>query len=370
MAGISLSKVHKRYGATVAVAGVDLEIRSGEFLVILGPSGCGKSSLLRMIAGLEDISDGTIAIDGEIVNAVAPGERGCAMVFQSYALYPHMTVAENIGYALKVAGVPKQARAERVGAIAGMLGLQDLLDRKPGQLSGGQRQRVAMGRAMIRSPKVFLFDEPLSNLDAKLRLQMRLEIKRLHRDLRTTSVFVTHDQIEAMTLADRLVVMSAGRIEQAGTPTEIYARPASLFVADFIGSPPMNLMPARIDRDGRAVTREAPVCPELRFDLPAGSEVVVGARPAAVSFTAPAAPGALRFELEMVEDLGGELHFHGLSDGRRLTVSKAPGTVPPAAPLGVSFPPDALHLFRADDGRRVEASARIPFETAAEGVHR
>ncbi|MDP3895291.1 MAG: sn-glycerol-3-phosphate ABC transporter ATP-binding protein UgpC, partial [Mesorhizobium sp.] len=252
MASIDIRDVHKLYGRTPAVRGLDLFVEDGSFLVILGPSGCGKSTLLRMIAGLEDISAGEIAIDGRVVNDIEPGRRGCAMVFQNYALYPHMTVAENIGYALKVAGVSKVERGRRVSRVAAMLGLGDLLDRKPSQLSGGQRQRVAMGRAMVREPGIFLFDEPLSNLDAKLRIQMRLEIKRLHRELKTTSVFVTHDQVEAMTLADRLVVMNQGLIEQVGTPAEVYRRPTSRFVANFLGSPPMNFLPAQIDRRGRA----------------------------------------------------------------------------------------------------------------------
>jgi len=219
MADIAISNVTKSYGKTAVIHGVDLAIRDGEFVVILGPSGCGKSTLLRMIAGLEEITGGTIAIAGEVVNEKEPRERGCAMVFQNYALYPHFSVAENIGYALKVAGVPKAERMRRVREVAKSVGLEDYLDRKPSQLSGGQRQRVAMGRAMIREPKVFLFDEPLSNLDAKLRVQMRLEVRKLHQRLGATSVFVTHDQVEAMTLADRIVVMNAGRIEQIGTPS-------------------------------------------------------------------------------------------------------------------------------------------------------
>ncbi|MFZ4533794.1 MAG: sn-glycerol-3-phosphate ABC transporter ATP-binding protein UgpC, partial [Alsobacter sp.] len=242
MSTISIKGVHKNYGRNPVVKGVDLEIATGEFMVVLGPSGCGKSTLLRMIAGLEAITAGDIAIGGRIVNQLEPRERGCAMVFQNYALYPHMTVAENIGYALKVSGLGKAERRERVAAIAKTVGLEDFLERRPGELSGGQRQRVAMGRAMIREPQVFLFDEPLSNLDAKLRVQMRIEIRKLHNRLKTTSVFVTHDQVEAMTLADRLVVMNAGRIEQIGTPEEVYRAPATRFVAGFIGSPAMNLV--------------------------------------------------------------------------------------------------------------------------------
>src|SRR5690348_12388848 len=246
MAEIAIRAVRKAYGRSEIIHGIDLAIGHREFMVILGPSGCGKSTLLRMIAGLEEITAGEIAIDGTVVNRLEPRERGCAMVFQNYALYPHMSVAENIGYALKVAGVGRAARAARVTKVAETLGLTALLDRKPGALSGGQRQRVAMGRAMIREPKVFLFDEPLSNLDAKLRVQMRIEIKRLHQRLGTTSVFVTHDQIEAMTLADRLAVLDHGRLEQVGPPGEVYRRPASRFVAGFLGSPPMNFLEAEL----------------------------------------------------------------------------------------------------------------------------
>ena len=232
MASLELQKVEKKFGHSHVVKGVDLGVERGEFVVILGPSGCGKSTLLRMVAGLEAITTGSILINDKIVNELEPRERGCAMVFQNYALYPHMSVAENIGYALKVAGLSKAERDQKIQKVAQTLGLTEFLTRKPSQLSGGQRQRVAMGRAMIREPAVFLYDEPLSNLDAKLRVSMRGEIRRLHQRLGTTSLFVTHDQVEAMTLADRIVVMNAGRIEQIATPHEIYNRPASLFVAD------------------------------------------------------------------------------------------------------------------------------------------
>ncbi|MFM2282359.1 MAG: hypothetical protein RLZZ444_4590, partial [Pseudomonadota bacterium] len=224
MSAISLRNVRKRYGKNDIIHGVDLEIEAGEFIVILGPSGCGKSTLLRMIAGLEEISGGEIAIGDRVVNKLEPRERGCAMVFQNYALYPHMTVAANIGYSLKVAGVPKAERDERVQKVAQSVGLGDYLDRRPAALSGGQRQRVAMARAMVREPKVFLFDEPFSNLDAKLRVAMRAEVRRLHRQLGVTSIFVTHDQVEAMTLADRLVIMNGGHVEQVGRPADIYDR--------------------------------------------------------------------------------------------------------------------------------------------------
>jgi multiple sugar transport system ATP-binding protein len=251
MAQVTLSGVRKSFGSTEVVHGVDIAIEDGRFCVLVGPSGCGKSTLLRMIAGLEEISAGTIAIGRRVVNAVPPKERDIAMVFQNYALYPHMTVFDNMAFSLKVAGEPKDTARRRVEEAAEILGLGDFLGRYPRQLSGGQRQRVAMGRAIVRKPQVFLFDEPLSNLDAKLRVAMRTEIKALHQRLKTTSIYVTHDQIEAMTMADKIVVMNAGGVEQIGSPLELYDNPANLFVAGFIGSPAMNFLPER--RNGRDV---------------------------------------------------------------------------------------------------------------------
>jgi multiple sugar transport system ATP-binding protein len=250
MAAVALRGVRKSFGSTAVVHGVDLSIPDGEFCVLVGPSGCGKSTLLRMIAGLDEITGGQIDIGGRVVNAIAPKERDIAMVFQNYALYPHMTVRDNMAFSLKLANVPKAQMDQRVAEAAGILGLHAYLDRYPRQLSGGQRQRVAMGRAIVRKPQVFLFDEPLSNLDAKLRVQMRTEIKELHQRLKTTSIYVTHDQIEAMTMADKIVVMNAGRVEQIGTPLECYDNPANLFVAGFIGSPAMNFFPATLRKDG------------------------------------------------------------------------------------------------------------------------
>jgi sn-glycerol 3-phosphate transport system ATP-binding protein len=358
VASIDISAVHKSYGGTPAVRGVDLAIEDGAFVVILGPSGCGKSTLLRMIAGLEDISAGAIFIDGHRVNDVDPAQRGCAMVFQNYALYPHMTVAQNIGYSLNVAGVARAERADRVGRVAATLGLEALLDRKPSQLSGGQRQRVAMGRAMVRSPGIFLFDEPLSNLDAKLRIQMRLEIKRLHRDLRTTSVFVTHDQVEAMTLADMLVVMNEGLIEQVGTPAEVYRKPQSRFVANFLGSPPMNFLPAEIDGEGRARLGGG-LAPwsRMRFALPAGTAIELAFRPGAASAGDRGdGEGNLPFLADLVEDLGNELHVHGVSAGHPVSIALQHDNPIPGGLPGIHVPAEALHAF-APDGRRVE-----PFE--------
>ncbi|WP_017923686.1 sn-glycerol-3-phosphate ABC transporter ATP-binding protein UgpC, partial [Burkholderia glumae] len=251
MAALSLNGVRKTYDGKHAVLhGIDVEIADGEFVVLVGPSGCGKSTLLRMIAGLESISEGEIAIGGQVVNTLEPKDRDIAMVFQNYALYPHMTVAQNMGYGLKIRGIERAVIEQRVASAARILELEPLLARRPRELSGGQRQRVAMGRAIVREPAVFLFDEPLSNLDAKLRVQMRLEIQRLHGRLRTTSVYVTHDQIEAMTLAQRVIVMNLGRAEQIGAPVDVYEKPATVFVAGFIGSPAMNLLRGRLSADG------------------------------------------------------------------------------------------------------------------------
>src|SRR5882757_5788776 len=276
MASITIRDVTKSYAKMQVVHGVDLDIASGEFVVILGPSGCGKSTLLRMIAGLEDISGGTIAIDGTVVNKLEPRERGCAMVFQNYALYPHMSVAQNIGYSLKVAGVPAAERQLRIQAVARTLELEHLLDRKPMALSGGQRQRVAMGRAMIREPKVFLFDEPLSNLDAKLRVQMRSEIRKLHRRLKTTTVYVTHDQVEAMTLGDRIVVLADGRIQQIGRPIDLYQNPINRFVAGFIGTPAMNFLEGTLASEGGRVYFSAQ---GARLKLRSGATAVTTTEP-------------------------------------------------------------------------------------------
>ena len=337
--------------------GVNLDIHNGEFVVILGPSGCGKSTLLRLIAGLEEITAGEIAIAGAVVNQLEPRERGCAMVFQNYALYPHMTVAENIGYALKVAGVPKPERLARVTETAKSVGLGDFLDRKPGQLSGGQRQRVAMARAIIRSPKVFLFDEPLSNLDAKLRVQMRHEIRRIHNQIKATSVFVTHDQHEGMTLADRLVVMNKGTIEQVGTPAEIYERPASVYVAGFIGSPAMNFLPGAYSAARRGVVLDGGALIRVPdgLEVADGQMVQLGIRPEHAVLKAPG-QGLFDAQLDIIEELGAARLCN-------LTVEDIPfslvtETRPPlkaGAVVGVAFTPEHCHLFDGQTGRRIAA---------------
>ena len=353
MATVDIRKVEKSYGPARVLHGIDLEIGHGEFAVILGPSGCGKSTLLRMIAGLEEITGGEIAIDGRVVNALEPRERDIAMVFQNYALYPHMSVAENMSYSLRIAHAPKQTIRDKVAGVAGILGIGDFLARKPTQLSGGQRQRVAMGRAIIREPKVFLFDEPLSNLDAKLRHQMRTELKRLHLRLDATSILVTHDQVEAMSLANRLIVMNAGRVEQVGTPGDVYARPATLFVAGFIGSLPMNFFKGAVRGDGAAIELEGGcvVDAEGSWRGAPGTAVVLGVRPDA--FTA-GAEGAFRGRIELVEDLGSVKLLH-LEDGRDgFVVAVAPDVeLGDATDWSAGVRWKDVHVFEASSGRRL-----------------
>ncbi|KAB0680196.1 ABC transporter ATP-binding protein [Aureimonas leprariae] len=365
MSAIAIRQVRKSYGSNAVVHGVDLDIRSGEFVVILGPSGCGKSTLLRMVAGLEAISGGEIAIDGRVVNKLEPRERGCAMVFQNYALYPHMTVAENIGYALKVAGVAKPERARRIAAVAKIVDLEPYLDRKPAALSGGQRQRVAMGRAIIREPKVFLFDEPLSNLDAKLRVQMRAEIRRLHRRLGATSIFVTHDQVEAMTLADRLVVMNGGRVEQVGTPADVYRRPASRFVAGFVGSPAMNLFEGNATPGGTfAVSTQELV--HLAEAVAPGTPLVLGIRPEDVRLLAQPEPGALPATVDFVEELGASrVVYANLDSGPQVAaLAEGIGGFEPGERAWLRLEPSRTHLFDPATGARIEP--RLPLAVAAE----
>lgn len=305
MASVSVENARKSYGHFEVLHGVDIDIKDGEFVILVGPSGCGKSTLLRMIAGLEEISDGKISIGSKVVNDVAPKERDIAMVFQSYALYPHLTVEANMGFSLKLAKAPKEQTKQRVRDAAQILGLEHLLDRYPRNLSGGQRQRVAMGRAIVRNPQVFLFDEPLSNLDAKLRVQMRSEIKQLHQRLKTTTVYVTHDQIEAMTMADRIVVMKDGYVEQIGSPLELYDRPANLFVAGFIGSPGMNLIQGKVSTTTPLVFiadggGELPL-PD-GASLKPGTEIVYGIRPEHITI----GQGPITAEIVLIEPTGAE----------------------------------------------------------------
>ena len=362
MAHITIQDVRKSYAKTEVVHGVNLQVQSGEFVVILGPSGCGKSTLLRMIAGLESISAGEISIAGKVVNDLEPHQRGCAMVFQNYALYPHMTVADNIGYGLKVAGLPRAERNAKVAAVAASVGLTEFLDRRPGQLSGGQRQRVAMARAIVREPAVFLFDEPLSNLDAKLRVQMRHEIRRIHNQISATSVFVTHDQAEGMTLADRLVVMNKGVIEQVGTPEEIYHAPASVYVGGFIGSPAMNFLGGMVDAQRACVTlddgSQIAVPPALAA-AHAGRLVQIGLRPEALSLV-PAGSGAFDATFDFVEELGpARLYHFRFEDVMIAAVSADKPPVHTGQPMGLQIAPEAVHLFAADSGKRLDAKASV-----------
>jgi sn-glycerol 3-phosphate transport system ATP-binding protein len=353
MATVTLADVQKTYaGGIEAVRGVSLAIPDGSFCVLVGPSGCGKSTLLRMIAGLETITSGEVAIAGRVVNAVEPSERDIAMVFQNYALYPHMSVYDNMAYGLRNRGTPKPEIAARVAEAARILGIEAFLKRRPRELSGGQRQRVAMGRAIVRKPQVFLFDEPLSNLDAKLRVQMRVEIKRLQRALGVTAIYVTHDQVEAMTLSDQLVVMSAGAVEQIGTPTEVYRRPATRFVATFIGSPPMNMLPARAAGAGEVTlggTRFA--VPDLPADLLPDAALEIGIRPE----DARIAESGLPFDIDFVEELGASQLVHGRVAEAPFVLQVATGWAPLSGRAALAVPAAALHPFDAASGRRLGA---------------
>ncbi|HTT10637.1 MAG TPA: sn-glycerol-3-phosphate import ATP-binding protein UgpC [Burkholderiaceae bacterium] len=353
MATLELRDVMKSYGANAVVHGVSMNIDEGEFVVIVGPSGCGKSTLLRMVAGLEEITAGEIAIAGTVVNRLEPKDRDIAMVFQNYALYPHMNVYDNMAYGLRIRGMSKQEIDARVRDAARILELGALLERKPRQLSGGQRQRVAMGRAIVRHPKVFLFDEPLSNLDAKLRVQMRFELQNLHRRLGVTSLYVTHDQVEAMTLGQRILVMNAGRAEQIGTPAGIYANPATTFVAGFIGSPPMNLLQATVAADGAALSVDG-----ARVTLPrpvpalAGRSVVFGIRPENLRL----AGSDFNFEVVMVESLGADHLVHGRI-GRQSIIVRAGADANPGSGsrVGATFDAAAMHWFDPATGARLNA---------------
>ncbi|MCB5203985.1 sn-glycerol-3-phosphate ABC transporter ATP-binding protein UgpC [Neorhizobium sp. T786] len=349
MAEVTLSQVRKSYGAVDVIHGVDLEIRDGEFVVLVGPSGCGKSTLLRMVAGLETITDGDVRIGDRIVNDLDPKDRDIAMVFQSYALYPHMTVATNMGFSLEHRGGSKTEIAERVNWAAGILGLEKLLERYPRQLSGGQRQRVAMGRAIVRNPQVFLFDEPLSNLDAKLRVVMRGEIKALHQRLKTTTIYVTHDQVEAMTMADKIVVLNGGRVEQIGAPLDLYDRPANQFVASFIGSPAMNFINGTITHDGF-------VAPGIVLTLPEGvrglhdRKVVYGIRPE--HFTVD--DSGVTMEVLLVEPMGSETQVTMKLGETTITgVFRERIALTPGSTIRVRPELASVHLFAADSGQRL-----------------
>ena len=332
MARVSLRDVKKTYGVLQVIHGVSIDVADGEFVVIVGPSGCGKSTLLRMVAGLETISSGEIAIGERVVNELEPKDRDIAMVFQNYALYPHMSVYGNMAYGLRIRNLSKSDIDARVKRAAAILELGALLERKPRELSGGQRQRVAMGRAIVREPAVFLFDEPLSNLDAKLRVQMRVELQALHRRLGTTSLYVTHDQVEAMTLAHRMMVMNAGRAEQIGAPLEVYAKPATTFVAGFIGSPPMNLMPAHLN----------------------GREALLGVRPEHLE---PCGESEAAFVaiVDLVEPLGADTLAHGTVEGTRIVVRLTGAQRVSEGRLPLRFDPARRHYFDAGNGARIEA---------------
>jgi multiple sugar transport system ATP-binding protein len=356
MASLSIQSIKKSYGALQVLHGVDIDVRDGEFVILVGPSGCGKSTLLRMIAGLESITGGTMKIGSNVVNRLAPKDRDIAMVFQSYALYPHMTVAENMAFSLKLKRKSRTEIDAAVGKAAEILALTELLDRTPKQLSGGQRQRVAMGRAIVRDPAVFLFDEPLSNLDAKLRVQMRSEIKELHQRLGTTIVYVTHDQVEAMTMADRIVVMNGGRVEQIGPPLELYDRPANLFVASFIGSPGMNLIKGSMAGEGLFVAQSGTRIEVPHLPASQARKVLLGLRPEHLEIVPPGTPGSFSGEIAVTEPTGSETQVTLRLSGEELVgmfherLQVKPGDTIHLRPFA-----NRAHLFDADTGNRLNA---------------
>jgi sn-glycerol 3-phosphate transport system ATP-binding protein len=358
MAHVKLRDVYKKFGKTEVIHGINCDIEDGQFVVILGPSGCGKSTVLRLIAGLEELTSGEVSIDDKVVNRLEPANRDVAMVFQNYALYPHMSVYKNMAYGLKIRHMPKVEIEQRVRAAAEILEIGELLDRKPRELSGGQRQRVAMGRCIVREPKVFLFDEPLSNLDAKLRVQMRLEIRSLHERLNITSIYVTHDQVEAMTLGDRLVVMNDGYVAQIGTPLDVYECPANRFVAGFIGSPAMNFVPARLSEDCSSVTVQETIRLPLegRPEADVGRDVILGIRPEHLE-EAPESEASIELRVDHVEILGADTLVYGhigearsqpitvrIPESRRFERQRV---------LGLKTPASKLHLFDPETGNRI-----------------
>jgi len=353
MANVQLKAVRKSYAGSEVIHGIDAAVADGEFIVIVGPSGCGKSTLLRMVAGLEEITSGEVVIGDRVVNRLEPKDRDIAMVFQNYALYPHMSVFDNMAYGLRIRGLAKDDIKARVDRAAGILELGPLLDRKPRALSGGQRQRVAMGRAIVREPAVFLFDEPLSNLDAKLRVQMRFEIQKLHRRLGTTSLYVTHDQVEAMTLAQRMIVMNAGRAEQIGTPMEVYADPATQYVAGFIGSPSMNFLAGKSEGGGRIALEHGGAVRHASGAAEAGRKVTVGIRP---EHLAPSGLSDAHFSgtVEMVEQLGADTLVH-LSHGKDLLTARLPQGAHPDVGSSLHMTADSarVYLFDAGTGARI-----------------
>ncbi|EJJ31633.1 ABC transporter ATP-binding protein [Rhizobium sp. CF142] len=356
MSGLSINKVKKSFGSVDIIHGIDVEIADGEFVILVGPSGCGKSTLLRMIAGLEEISAGKISIDGRVVNNLQPKDRDIAMVFQNYALYPQMTVAQNMGFALELAGARRPEIDKKVAEAAAILGLQPLLERKPAQLSGGQRQRVAMGRAIVRDPKVFLFDEPLSNLDAKLRVKMRAEIKALHQRLRTTIVYVTHDQIEAMTMADKIVVLQGGHVEQIGSPLELYDRPRNIFVAGFLGSPAMNFLEGTLENSGGpslALAGGARVKLSQAPENSAGKPLTLGIRPEDISLGGDEGIEAI---VKVIEPTGSETHVAVEVEGKELTwVVRERLSLAPEQRIKLSFATRKVHFFDRQTQNRLDA---------------
>ena len=353
MATVEFRHVSKSFGANVVIPDIDLAVADGEFVVIVGPSGCGKSTLLRMVAGLEEVSGGEIVIGGRLVNRLEPKDRDIAMVFQNYALYPHMSVYDNMAYGLRIRGLSKSDIGAAVKRAADILELGALLDRKPRQLSGGQRQRVAMGRAIVREPAVFLFDEPLSNLDAKLRVQMRFEIQQLHRRLGTTSLYVTHDQVEAMTLAQRMLVMNAGRAEQVGTPMDVYTNPATQFVAGFIGSPAMNFMPGKANGQGAIALQAGGSVRGFNGTVESGRDVVVGIRPEHF-IPAPDGERVLAGPVQMIEHLGADSLVH-VEHGKTTVIARLPhGTHPDVgSTFALAAEPHRVFLFDAASGQRI-----------------